>query len=947
MCRIALTTIVTVFVGGILHPAAAALAGRTPAEAKRPVSRRLRAAVAWPLRLVTLRGDVDAAGELNGTVSLVGFVSHPLDWPAVLEEVFGAPVEVIESRPVMDFGRVKDGSARLPFRYVVTFRSSCAVRRQWFERSLQVDVGPLARALSRRRPELFGVEIACPSAGVPDFPRRRQLVRKQQSFGTTYASYRFRRDEVLQGMPLKFRWGYRTGDIVPRLAVLAFVLLLPVVIALWLRARALRRSAFDRAAAWFGYCKRLQGTIVALSIGWAVLVLSPWIKPVASFVTAGWNGQLQTAVLVGVLILPAVAVHVVIAALSYPVYTQVRRAAWTRMELVRQVMWREAVVALPVMFCVMAIGAYGDHMPRMVVLWLFGAYVSWILASRRLAAATIPALHVVTTGPLHDRIIGMATQAGVKLDQVIVLETAKCLEANAAAIRTWGGQRSVLLTDHLVRRLDRAEVDAIVAHELAHLKLRHGGHPLIVFCVSMTIVIAASAVLALKFHWNPDDFFVWTIPAIFLLPTLWNRFRSRRQERAADAEALELTDHPAAHITSLVRITHLGLMPLRWGRINEPWQTHPSTQRRIERIGFKAGIPPSRVEELARRVEADLQRQATTEEDDPQAIDPSRQYELPAELLCPDRVFTTQFKLSAARRVQYAAFCLLCGVPVGILALLGKLELPWARSALAGIVVAAVGASAAVLAAMNVLAVAGFADLRRRLADRLQTEGIDVESVGGRFVSFAPAGTPRFFEGFSNWDVGFLFTFDDRIVYVGDRVRFALRRDQIGRLALCRAGVGPAHPRRAGIEWRDEDGVWRTWSFGLAERRTLGGLRRAAPGFLQALLQWQAKGTPSPRVPDNLAEVGPPQIGEVSSHSPRAAFNVRGLLWSMVILALLTAGASYLAGLSLRRPSGSGWQAVFAACVGLYLLQAPYQFYRDPQSADRPVRVADDEASQE
>src|SRR5207249_10138019 len=73
---------------------------------------------------------------------------------------------------------------------------------------------------------------------------------------------------------------------------------------------------------------------------------------------------------------------------------------------------------------------------------------------------------------------------------------------------------------------------------------------------------------------------------------------ARRFEFQADAGAVQLTGDPEAKITALLKVSHLNLMPVRWGKGSGVWMTHPSTLHRLERIGRLGGMPPARVHEL-------------------------------------------------------------------------------------------------------------------------------------------------------------------------------------------------------------------------------------------------------------------------------------------------------------------------------------------------------------
>ena len=876
--------------------------------------------------------SIDVHQRVSGTMTLTGVFPFGIDTAAVLEEMLGAPV-VAERRQLSTGGNAGADSRRPPGFVPVIYQSfTCegSFRRRGLVVSGTIDPRPLAKAFRGRGVDEFTIHLDWETAGTQEVTSTRFLhLDDDPSSKVRFAEWQWGPDDAGELVPVTIRFGYPLRDYGGWFALLAGVLLLPVLATLWLRRRALNAAAGDRAAVWFTYIKRVQLVLAAGAVGWVMLVLSPVVSPIVEFLVPTLLHQVKTASVLATMLLPAVAVNMLVAGLSYPVYSQVRGAGWTRGELVRQVLWREAVVALPLLMGVLALAAFSDHMTRAAVLWLFGAFVGWIFAARRLAAAIQPSLHVVTTGPLRDRIAAMAETAGVKLQHIFVLDASKSLDANASAIRSGGGGNSVLVTDYLIRGLDRREVDAIVAHELAHLKGKHGGHPIIVYVVCTILAIGLGAWLAFTNRIKPDQTTFVILPIVMVLPVIWNRFRSRRQERAADRDALQYTDHPEAHVTSLVRINKQGMIPLNWSRVDETWMTHPSTQRRVERIGRHAGIPPERVQELIREAQSD---------DGPSAESAERDhYPLPEDLLRPGRVFTTQHKQGTLVRNVMIYFTVFAAMPAGLLALAHRYELAaavpvWLHAPLAG------GVCWLFLQLIDdFLAVAGFPGLRRRLAAKLADEGLVVADLGGRFVSFSPADGPRLYEGYTNWDVGFLLLFRDRLVYLGDQVRFALRREQFERIALGPSSAAPWYPKRVYVTWRDEAGNAITQNFGCVEGRSLRALRRATPAFLNSLERWHSGDANTADVPAALSELGEPQLGEVSSLRLRDCVNVGGLVRTSAWLSLLAAGAAYVFGLSFQWPAGAAWQAMLGSVLTLVFAQAPLLLYReapDEPSAD-------------
>lgn len=220
---------------------------------------------------------------------------------------------------------------------------------------------------------------------------------------------------------------------------------------------------------------------------------------------------------------------------------------------------------------------------------------------------------------LHDSIDRLADRAAVDRPAVYVAD----LDGpNALAV---GGVNAgaLVLDPSLFRLLDRTELEAIVAHEIAHLENNDG---LIQTLAYSCLQTAASVVLLLLFPlvlvvtgvargiaWMRGTPGGWPatslrsiyyrigmlVSVVLLALTMLVRAHSRRREFAADDRAVELTGNPMALASALARIDaaaeyhrrlHSPLYivededdPLfRW------FSTHPPVEQRIERLRARA-----------------------------------------------------------------------------------------------------------------------------------------------------------------------------------------------------------------------------------------------------------------------------------------------------------------------------------------------------------------------
>jgi STE24 endopeptidase len=75
-------------------------------------------------------------------------------------------------------------------------------------------------------------------------------------------------------------------------------------------------------------------------------------------------------------------------------------------------------------------------------------------------------------GPLRERLIGLCRAHGVRCRDVLVWRTSGEL-INGALVGLLPRLRYILLTDALLERLEPVEVEAVMAHEVAHARRRH------------------------------------------------------------------------------------------------------------------------------------------------------------------------------------------------------------------------------------------------------------------------------------------------------------------------------------------------------------------------------------------------------------------------------------------------------------------------------------------
>jgi len=104
----------------------------------------------------------------------------------------------------------------------------------------------------------------------------------------------------------------------------------------------------------------------------------------------------------------------------------------------------------------------------------------------------------------------------------------------------YGMSNAIGLTDNLGKYLTKAQVDSVIAHELAHVKLRHARkHLLLVIGIFSTMTVLLFRFSQHAFHLRPLAQF-----AVIFGPLGVIYYFSRRFEYSADRVEVEFTGEP-------------------------------------------------------------------------------------------------------------------------------------------------------------------------------------------------------------------------------------------------------------------------------------------------------------------------------------------------------------------------------------------------------------------
>ncbi|MFD1633408.1 zinc metalloprotease HtpX [Haloplanus ruber] len=205
---------------------------------------------------------------------------------------------------------------------------------------------------------------------------------------------------------------------------------------------------------------------------------------------------------------------------------------------------------------------------------------------------------------LHAMIERLCQQADLPKPDVAVADTKM---PNAFAAGRSQQHSTVCVTEGLLRTLDEEELEGVMAHELAHVKNRD------VMVMTIASFLSTLAFMVVRWGWlfgggrNRQggggvvvavlvSLVVWVVS--FLLVRALSRYR----EYAADRGAAAITGRPSALASALLKISGrmddvpdrdlreqsemnaFFVIPLRNGVVGRLFSTHPSTEKRVDRL---------------------------------------------------------------------------------------------------------------------------------------------------------------------------------------------------------------------------------------------------------------------------------------------------------------------------------------------------------------------------
>lgn len=210
---------------------------------------------------------------------------------------------------------------------------------------------------------------------------------------------------------------------------------------------------------------------------------------------------------------------------------------------------------------------FSGYLCWFVVAWIFySAVIKRSLDLKALTRAEDPVA--------YDIAEATAIAVGLRMPKLYVME---CTGRNAFAFGLTPYDAALVLSRGLLRALNAAELEAVIAHEIAHIRGRDirltalatlsAGILFRIAWVQIAMVIQPSPqwlfvpLFAAKFFWGVLAAMLWSCAAIGVCVLMARLAISHAREFKADAEAVDITGNPQALISALRKLDGAAEVP--------------------------------------------------------------------------------------------------------------------------------------------------------------------------------------------------------------------------------------------------------------------------------------------------------------------------------------------------------------------------------------------------
>lgn len=377
-----------------------------------------------------------------------------------------------------------------------------------------------------------------------------------------------------------------TANSLIALSIAIVILLLPILLSFWVQWISARVSDATQKDAWARFRGRGRLILTCSVAAWWAIWESRSLSTLVSRFCFSSSGPLEPVSCKSQLFWSPPVVSLGIFLITcYATDRRLLKLHWPTSNLIFRAWWRLASFLIPWLMLAAGFDALLEG-KAWGMTWLFAAGVVAKIGTAFLRRAEGIKLNALKSGELRNRALQLAKEMGITLRRVFVVPSGKGHLTNA-----FGMSDAIGLTDNLGKYLTKEQVTFVIAHELAHVKLKHGRKQLLLI-LGMYSGLALGLFLLPHFAAPPGP--ILRI-AIVVVPVLLMNWLSRRFEYAADKQAADFTREPEVAIRALTNMYQTNELPSRASPLTELFMTHPTFARRIGAIALGGHVPADRL----------------------------------------------------------------------------------------------------------------------------------------------------------------------------------------------------------------------------------------------------------------------------------------------------------------------------------------------------------------
>jgi STE24 endopeptidase len=335
--------------------------------------------------------------------------------------------------------------------------------------------------------------------------------------------------------------------------------------------------------------------LLALTLGGGLQLLSDW-----------WTGWLGDGLAFGLALIISVVVIVSIVEIPMDIYRTFvieARFGFNQMtpalfiiDLLKQALLA-AAFGVPLLFCVLWL------MSKMGENWWFYVWLAWVVFNVLLLAIyptyiapLFNKFSPMENPELKTRVLQLLAKCGFKSQGLFVMDGSKRSNHGNAYFTGFGAAKRIVFFDTLLSRLDPAEIEAVLAHELGHYKLYHVIKRMLwTFAVSLAFLWLLGVLINKPWFYEglnvttPSTamalllFFMITPIFTFLLQPMLSAY-SRMHEFEADQYAVQYVSAPHL-VQALVKLYKDNASTLTPDPLHSAfYDSHPPAALRIARL---------------------------------------------------------------------------------------------------------------------------------------------------------------------------------------------------------------------------------------------------------------------------------------------------------------------------------------------------------------------------